>query len=104
MNHYSSDSRLCKHPGILEDPGWDLTASDFATRLLRHVPAGGTDDGKGDELIPEGVILRYGLGAHQNLEAGIVGQVTELAGVGSHLQTQCCLTACSLGICQDLHT
>lgn len=49
------------------------------------VPACGTDEGEGDELVPERVILRYGLRAHQGLEAGVVGQVTDLAGVGTHL-------------------
>ena len=49
------------------------------------VPAGGTDEGKGDELVPERIILRYGFRAHQGPEAGVIGQVTDVAGVGSHL-------------------
>lgn len=53
------------------------------------LPAGGTDEGEGDELVPERVILRYGLCAHQGLEAGIIGQVTDLTGVGSHLCWLC---------------
>lgn len=50
-----------------------------------RVPAGGTDEGEGNELVPERVVLRYGLCANQGLEAGVVGQVTDLASVGSHL-------------------
>lgn len=49
------------------------------------VPASGTDKGEGDELVPERVILRYGLRAHQGLEAGVFRQVTDLASVGTHL-------------------
>lgn len=49
------------------------------------VPAGGTDECEGNKLVPEGVILRYGLCAHQALEALVVGQITDLARVGAHL-------------------
>lgn len=49
------------------------------------VPAGGTDEGEGDQLVPERIILRYGVSAHQSLETGVIGQVADLACVGSHL-------------------
>lgn len=49
------------------------------------LPAGGADKGEGNELVPERVIFRYGLRANQGLEAGVIRQVTDLAGVGSHL-------------------
>lgn len=50
-----------------------------------NLPAGGTDEREGDELVPERVILRYGLSAYQGLEVGVFRQVSDLAGVGSHL-------------------
>lgn len=50
-----------------------------------YLPACGTNEGEGDELVPERVILRYGFRADQGLEAGVVGQVTDLTCVGSHL-------------------
>lgn len=49
------------------------------------VPAGGTDEGKRDELVPERIILWKGFCAHQGLQAGVIRQVTDLAGVGTHL-------------------
>lgn len=49
------------------------------------VPAGGAGEGEGDELVPEGVVLRYGFCAHQGLEALVVGQIADLASVGAHL-------------------
>lgn len=50
-----------------------------------RVPAGGTDKCEGNKLVPEGVILRYGLCAHQGLEALVAGQITDVARVGAHL-------------------
>lgn len=49
------------------------------------LPVGRTDEGEGNELIPERVVFRYRLRAHQGLEAGVIRQVTDLAGVGSHI-------------------
>lgn len=49
------------------------------------LPAGGADESEGDELVPERVILRYGLWAYQSLETAVISEVTDLAGVGSHL-------------------
>ena len=57
----------------------------FKIIALGCLPVCGTDEGKGDELVPEGLVLRHGLGAHQSPEAGVLRQVTDLAGVGSHL-------------------
>lgn len=53
--------------------------------LYVRVPAGGTDECEGNKLVPEGIILRHGLCAHQGLEALVVGQITDLARVGAHL-------------------
>lgn len=60
------------------------------------VPVGGTDESEGNELVPERVILWYGLCAHQGLEAGVIGQVTDLASVGTHLY--CCPSAKSTNL------
>lgn len=49
------------------------------------LPAGGTDESERDELVPERIILRYRLRTHQSLEVGVIGQVADLTGVGSHL-------------------
>lgn len=52
------------------------------------VPAGWTYEGEGNKLVPERVILGYGLSSNQGLEAEVIGQVTDLASVGTH---HCCL-------------
>lgn len=53
------------------------------------LPASGTDECEGDELVPEGIILRYGLRSYQGLEVVVIGQVADLTGVGSHLCRLC---------------
>lgn len=65
------------------------------------VPAGGTDECEGNKLVPEGVILRYGLCAHQGLQALVAGQMADLAGVGAHL---CSLLSHRLTTLQSVFT
>lgn len=64
-----------------------------------YLPACGADESEGDELVPERVILRYGLSAHQGFEAGVIGEVTDLAGVGSHLYCLCSARLTTLNCC-----
>lgn len=58
---------LCKHP------------------VWACVPASRADERERNELVPERIILRYGLCADQGLETGVSGQIADLACVGTHL-------------------
>lgn len=47
-------------------------------------PAGGAGEGEGDQLVPEGLILWYGVWTNQSADALALWQVAHLTGVCTH--------------------
>lgn len=59
---------------------WDI--SDGGQRSVS--PAGGAGEGEGDQLVPEGLILRYSVWTNQIADTLAFRQVAHLTGVCTH--------------------